>query len=203
MKLETPIARARPSAEQLLEGAPGADELAARRQRPVDEQQVDVVELHPVERGLRARDRPVVALELAVELRRHEPVLARDAAAAHTLAGARPRCRTWWPCRRGGSRVPTATTTASASSASFMGQVPRPELRDARPGVESDVRDRGGHASSLDAARSATLPPWHARSGALENQPGHPPVGVAEAVRGDRDGLLAQERQQLDAARRW
>ena len=67
---------------QLFEGAPGRHVIVALRQRPVDEQQVHIVERHPLERFPQPADRAVTTLKSPVEFRRDEEVFTRDPRAA-------------------------------------------------------------------------------------------------------------------------
>ena len=75
--------RPRPTfGRDLLKGAPRLDVAVDRRQRPVDQVEVDVVEPKPFEALLERRQRGVVALVGVPDLRRHEDVVARNAALA-------------------------------------------------------------------------------------------------------------------------
>src|SRR4051794_13481472 len=88
-KFETPIERARPSARN-SERLPRRDEVAVveRRQRPVDEEQVDVVGTQLLERRRESRARGVRLVEAVVELARDEDVGPVKPRSAHRLADA-------------------------------------------------------------------------------------------------------------------
>src|SRR5690606_13872979 len=66
---------------QPFEGPPGRHVEVAARQRPVDEQEVDVVEAEPGQRLLETVDSPILTLERAVEFGDYVKLLAGKAAA--------------------------------------------------------------------------------------------------------------------------
>src|SRR5690606_798871 len=107
---------------------------------PVDEQEVDVLEPHPVEGRAQAVDRAVTALEGPVELRRDEELLARDAAAADAL-----RDTGLVAVAGRGVDVAIAGLRRCGDGVGDRGVVERPraetELRDRGAGVEGDARD--------------------------------------------------------------
>src|SRR5450755_562788 len=64
---------------QLLERLPRVDVQVTLRQRPVDQDQVDIVEAQPAQRLVEPADCPASALKLAVELGRDEQLFATHA----------------------------------------------------------------------------------------------------------------------------
>ena len=105
-KFETPMLRVLPascasiSARQVCTKSPSY----WVGQRPVDEEQVDLLEAEPLQRGVDLAARVVGAVEGVVELGGDVEVVAVEAGAPDRLADARPRCRTSARCRCGGSR---------------------------------------------------------------------------------------------------
>jgi hypothetical protein len=127
---------------QLLERVPGRDELSTSRKRPVHQEQVDVVEPHPVERRLEPAQSPIVALELPVELRRDEQLAAVDAAAAHSL-----RDSGLVAVSGGRVEMPVADLRRGRHRIRRRGIVHRPgaetQLRNRPAGIEGDAGDLG------------------------------------------------------------
>ena len=113
---------------ELLERLPGRDEVAvvAGRQRPVDQEQVDVVGAELLERRLERRAGVVGLVEAVVELAGDEDVVAVDARAARCPRRRPPRSRTSRRCRCGGSRSSSARCTASAVSRAAIWKTPKP-----------------------------------------------------------------------------
>ena len=97
-----------PRRQQRREGLPGVDVQVAGRQRPVDQQQVDVVQSESPQRRVEPADRPAVPLVRTVQLGGDEQVRPVDAArpgdVTDALADARSRCRTSRRCRPAGNR---------------------------------------------------------------------------------------------------
>ena len=79
-KFETPM-RGPAVLGELAQGLPGGDEVTVvlRRQRPVDEEQVDPVEAELLQRRLERATRVVRAVEAVVELGGHVELVAGDA----------------------------------------------------------------------------------------------------------------------------
>ncbi len=86
-KFDTPMLRARPSRLELLERLPGRDEVTVveRRQRPVNQEQVDIVEAERLERAVESATGVVGPVKAVVELARDEHVAAVDTGAADAL----------------------------------------------------------------------------------------------------------------------
>src|SRR6266545_2887646 len=74
--------------DQLLERLPCGDILIALRQRPVDEQQINVVQAKLAQALVETSNRTLVSLKLAIQLGRDEQLLAMYAALADALAHA-------------------------------------------------------------------------------------------------------------------
>ena len=91
---------------ELLEHLPGGGEVAVveRRQRPVDQEEVDVVRAELGERRLERAARVVGRVVAVVELAGDEDVRAVDVRSRRCRRGRRPRCGTSRRCRCGGSR---------------------------------------------------------------------------------------------------
>src|SRR4051794_5374182 len=74
--------------DQLLERLPGGDILIALRQRPVDQQQINVVQAKLTQALVETSNRTLVSLKLAIQLGRDEHLLAMYAAIPDALAHA-------------------------------------------------------------------------------------------------------------------
>jgi hypothetical protein len=116
------------------------------RQRPVDEEQVDVVELQLGERPVEGPERVVPAVEAVVELGGHEDLLARDAGVADALADA-----LLVPVHLGGVDVPVTDLQGGLHRLRGLLRLDlvdaEAELRDLHAVVQGD-RGHGGHERS-------------------------------------------------------
>ena len=72
-------------AVDLLERLPRLDEVANARQRPVDQEEIQVVELHRGERSVELLQRRVVGVEAVVELARDEDLAAVESRISNLL----------------------------------------------------------------------------------------------------------------------
>ena len=120
---------------ELLERPPGRDVVAVveGRQRPVDQEQVDVVDAELGERLVERAARVVGLVEAVVELARDEDVLAVDAGGGDRPRRRPSRCRTSRRCRCGGSRPRARAATASAVSSGGIWKTPNPSCGIALP----------------------------------------------------------------------
>ena len=117
--------------EQFLVGLPRGDVLVSTGQRPVDEQQVDVVEAEPRERAVEAFDGPVVSLVGSVEFGGDEEFFAGDAARPDPVADA--GLVAVFGCR---VDVPVAESRGFDDGPRNLDVVER-------PGAQTDLRDGG------------------------------------------------------------
>ena len=103
-KFETPIALTRPDCVDLLHRLPGLDEVADAGQRPVHQEQVEVVDVEVLEGPVEGAERVVVRVEAVVQLAGDED--RRRGRCRRRGPPRRPpsRCRTSRRCRCAGSR---------------------------------------------------------------------------------------------------
>src|SRR4029453_13465437 len=73
---------------QLLERLPCRDILVALRQRPVDQQQINVVHAELMQTLVETSNRSIISLKLAIQLGCDKHILASDAAVPDALAHA-------------------------------------------------------------------------------------------------------------------
>ena len=111
---------------QLHERLPGVDVELAGRRRPVDQVQVERVELELVQRLVERTQGRVVALVGVPQLGRDEQLFAGDAGQRRPLHRCLPRCRRSRRCRCCGSPTLIASVTAGTASASGTCHTPKP-----------------------------------------------------------------------------
>ena len=133
-----------PLRRELGQRAPRRLEVAVvpGRQRPVDEEQVDLVEPEPPQRLVERPARVVGAVEAVVELGGDVELVARDARSPRSPGRRPPRCGTSARCRGAGSppRAPARPTCWVWSGLTWNDA--EAELRDGRAVVELDVGNR-------------------------------------------------------------
>ena len=145
-KFDTPIERAPTVSVKLFERLPGGDEVAVveRWQRPVDKEQIHIVEAEIPERGVESLAGVVGLVQTVVELARDEDVAAVDSRGANTLADL-PLVTV----HLRGVDVPLAYLDGLSNRLCGLLRLdledPKTELRDGVAIVESDVRN---HAQS-------------------------------------------------------
>ena len=177
----------------LLHHLPAGHVVGHAGQRPVDEEEVEVVEAQV---GQAAVERPqdVVALEpVVVQLAGDEDVLARRCRTRGRPGRPRARCRTSARCRCAGSRSPARTVVALTRVLGLDLEDAEPELRDLDAVVQGErghgchrggPSDRGGrHAvgarpASRPATRGRRLP---TPGPASQHGAGRPQVGEDDA----------------------
>ena len=109
-----------------LQRLPGLDEVADLRQRPVDQEQVDVVQPQVGQRLVERLERVVVVVEAVVQLAGDEDLGRVEIGLARWPARPPSRCRTSRPCRCAGSRPRARSVTAAAVSAGLIWKTPKP-----------------------------------------------------------------------------
>ncbi len=171
--------------EELGEHPPGGDVVAVveGRQRPVDEEQVDVVGAERGEGGVERAPGVVGQVEAVAELA-GDPHLSRGSTAGgQALADARARCRTSVRCRSGGSRPRAPRPRRAAVSSGGISKTPKPSW-----GIDAEPESR----TERDGACGGVVMPQANRSRSITScRTGRrivPVRRVAEAV----DGLVSE-----------
>ena len=173
-----------PALLQAVEGVPGVDVQAAPGQRPVDQDQVDVVQPHPAQRGREPGLGPPGALELAVELGGDEELVAGQPAGTE-------------PCTDAGLvAVPHSSVDQPVAQLDRVDDRPGDRGVVQRIGAETDLRQQVAVVEGQAGQRADSPVTGHLRAGQLVatgpdlaiGSPGNPGHGRDAVGHVDRRG---------------